>query len=137
MSLHILVVDDDKFTRMKVKSLLEGQGFRVDATDDLAEITRVVANDAVDVILMDVEMPNLSGDRLARVILSRIEHPPRIFLHSALEPTLLEAKARAIGAQGIIPKGLTGEQYADRIESAMAKRSGSADGGHLGLKETP
>lgn len=131
MSLNILIVDDDRFAREKVKAMLQEQGFFCQATEDWAEITRIVANEQVDVILMDVEMPHLSGDRIASVILKRIQNPPRIFLHSSLPVETLAVKAREIGVHGFIPKGLKAEEYAERIESAMAK--GGFDGGHLGF----
>lgn len=133
MSLNILIVDDDRFAREKVKSMLVKQGFQCQATEDWSEITRIVANEQVDVILMDVEMPHLSGDRIASIILKRIQNPPRIFLHSTLPVEKLQEKVKEIGAHGYIPKGLKPEHYAERIESAMAK--GSFDGGHLGFQK--
>lgn len=132
MSLSLLIVDDDKFTRMKVQSVLQKQGFRVQATDDWAEITRIIAQDSIDVILMDVEMPHLNGDRIASVILKTVENPPRIFLHSTLAPEVLDAKAKEIGIHGFIPKGVSGEEYAEKIEAALTKAS-SFDGAHLGI----
>jgi CheY-like chemotaxis protein len=133
MSMSILVVDDDRFVREKVKSMLRQQGFVCQATDDWAEITKIVANEKVDVILMDVEMPHLSGDRIASIILKRIQNPPRIFLHSSLPVATLQEKAKQIGAHGIIPKGLKAEEYTLKIESALTK--GSFDGGHLGFQK--
>lgn len=121
MSLNILVVDDDRFAREKVKSILRSQGFQAFATDDWAEITRIVAAERVDVILMDVEMPHLSGDRIASILLKRLETPPKIFLHSTLDPAALAKKAKEVGAHGYIPKGLRPVEYAAKIENALAE----------------
>ncbi len=133
MSLSILIVDDDRFTRKKVSAMLEGQGFHVHATDDWAEITRIVATRHIDVILMDVEMPDLTGDRLAKVILKTVAEPPKILLHSSLDAAVLDQKAREIGAQGYITKGLPAEEYAERIEASITGKAASFEGGHLGF----
>lgn len=135
--MNILIIDDDRFTRKKVEALLTREGFTVRSTDDWAEITRIIAQDSIDVILMDVEMPHLRGDRIASVIMKTVQNPPHIFLHSSLDPAELDRRAREIGVDGYIPKGLTGPEYAERIDAAMTKR-GSFDGAHLGfVKDGP
>jgi CheY-like chemotaxis protein len=116
---RVLIVDDDRLVRAKVKSMLESQGMEVWATDDWSEIAKVVAGQAIDVILMDVEMPSLGGDRIAQILLKRLDRTV-ILLHSSLEPVALMAKVREVGAHGYIPKGMKAVEYAAKIENALA-----------------
>lgn len=116
---RVLIVDDDRLVRAKVSSMLEGQGMAVWATDDWSEITKLVANEAIDVILMDIEMPSLGGDRIAQILLKRLDRT-LILLHSSLEPVALMAKVKEVGAHGYIPKGLKPVEYVAKIENALA-----------------
>lgn len=123
MSELVLVVDDDRLAREKVKSDLKGLGFRVMATDEWPEISKIVAAEDVSVILMDIEMPHLGGDRIASVLLKRLKNPPRILLHSSRSAGELATKAEQIGAHGYIQKGMDLAEYEQRIRAAIAQRA--------------
>lgn len=135
MALTVLIIDDDKLVRTKVSHMLSQRGFQTHHTDDWAEITKILAAETIDLILMDVEMPHLSGDRIAKVIFKTVQDPPLIYLHSSLEEDDLAERTAAIGANGFLRKGLSGDDYAARIESAVAKARASFDGGHLGVSK--
>lgn len=123
MSELVLVVDDDRLAREKVKAMLAGMGFRCRTTDEWPEISRIVASEEVSVILMDIEMPHLGGDRIASVLLKRLENPPRILLHSSRSEGELATKAELIGAHGYIQKGMDQDEYEQRIRAAIARRA--------------
>ena len=66
---RILVVDDNMTNRLIVKAFLAGAGCIVDEADNgLAAIDKVRRDDAIDLILMDVNMPIMSGDEAAKRI---------------------------------------------------------------------
>ena len=57
----ILVVDDFDDTRLLLRTWLERRGFRVVEAEDGIEAIQLAASEAPDLIIMDMEMPQLDG----------------------------------------------------------------------------
>src|SRR4029079_7839897 len=67
--------------------------------------TLAILRDKPDVVLLDVHMPGLSGDRLAELATPRKDRPhPLIILHSGSSRAELEELAKRCGAAGVIEK---------------------------------
>jgi two-component system, OmpR family, response regulator len=63
---HVLVVDDDPSMRDVIGTYLEGQNFQVTAVSDGRAMTRVLADKAVDLIILDLKLANEDGLDLMR-----------------------------------------------------------------------
>jgi two-component system, OmpR family, response regulator len=63
---HVLVVDDDPSMRDVVRSYLENQNFQVSTVSDGRGMTRVLADKAVDLIILDLKLTNEDGLDLMR-----------------------------------------------------------------------
>jgi two-component system, OmpR family, response regulator len=63
---HILVVDDEQEICEIVRQYLEGEGFRVTSVHDGAGMRRVMATEAVSLVILDVMLPGEDGLTLAR-----------------------------------------------------------------------
>lgn len=62
----IMVVDDDQHVRTIVAEFLDGSGYHVLEAGDAREALRLLADSqAVDMIITDVRMPDISGLELA------------------------------------------------------------------------
>jgi len=59
--LRVLVVDDNEINRLLVTTLLEEQGMTVHEARDGKEAVRMATSGVHDLILMDVQMPQMSG----------------------------------------------------------------------------
>jgi DNA-binding response OmpR family regulator len=57
----ILYVDDDAALREIVKDQLSSQGFAVDEAEDGADAIKKLDSGSIDVMLLDINMPNKSG----------------------------------------------------------------------------
>src|SRR3990172_7174447 len=79
----VLVVDDDPDLREFVRVVLEGAEYRVRLACDGAEALRLLAEEAPDVILLDIKMPGLSGDDLLRLFRRLQRHPPVVIMTAA------------------------------------------------------
>ena len=71
----ILVVDDDTVTRVVLRHLLERAGHDVIEAVDGIDALELLDRDAVDLIISDQEMPNLSGLELRRALGERFGGP--------------------------------------------------------------
>jgi two-component system OmpR family response regulator len=61
---HILAVDDDPTMRELVADYLGSHGFRVSAVADGREMARIVAEDAVDLVVLDLKLAGEDGLQL-------------------------------------------------------------------------
>jgi DNA-binding NtrC family response regulator len=67
-SARILVVDDDKVVLRAAKEILSREGYQVVAIDDAVEGLTASKDPSIDVAVLDIKMPNLSGMDLLRAI---------------------------------------------------------------------
>ncbi|MFX5521582.1 response regulator, partial [Acinetobacter baumannii] len=65
---HIQLVDDDGQIRPLVAKFLRANGFKVSAARDGYEMREVVAHTTVDLVILDVMLPGISGFDLCREI---------------------------------------------------------------------
>jgi len=63
---HVLVVDDDPSMRDVIGNYLESKNFRVSAVSDGRAMARVLADTAVDLIILDLKLTNENGLDLLR-----------------------------------------------------------------------
>jgi DNA-binding LytR/AlgR family response regulator len=90
--LKVLVVDDERHALDELGWLL-GQDPRVGpvrTTDSAAEALRVLQEEPVDAVFMDIRMPGLTGLELARV-LSQFKTPPPVVFVTAHDEHAVEA----------------------------------------------
>ena len=58
---RILVAEDDDISQQVVRAALQTAGFAVDIVEDGAEAISAVQARAYDLVLMDIQMPNVDG----------------------------------------------------------------------------
>jgi two-component system chemotaxis sensor kinase CheA len=102
---QVLVVDDSITTRTLEKNILETAGFDVSVAIDGVEAWSMIADHDFDVVISDVEMPNMNGLDLTVAIKNHphYSHLPVILLTSLGKPEQREAGLRA-GADAYLIK---------------------------------
>jgi CheY-like chemotaxis protein len=103
---HILVVDDSLATRELERSILETAGYKVSTARDGVEGLSMARDLKPDLVLSDVEMPNMDGFRLCNAIKqdSRLNDLPVIIV-SSRDSEEDRRKGLQAGAQAYIIKG--------------------------------
>jgi DNA-binding NarL/FixJ family response regulator len=101
----ILVIDDNAVVLEATRATLEQAGFRVVTLDRASGAVVAVLQERPDLVLLDVNMPNMTGDSLADVLgRTRATRGTLVVLYSSLPANALRMKAMAAGAHGFIQK---------------------------------
>jgi CheY-like chemotaxis protein len=106
LPLRILVAEDNAINQKVVLRLLERLGYRADVAANGIEALEAIERQAYDVILMDVQMPEMDGIEAARRIFQRFERheAPRVI---AMTANVLQGDrelALAAGMEGFLSK---------------------------------
>lgn len=119
-AMRVLVVDDSITTRTLEKHILETAGFDVHVAIDGQEAWNKLANQDFDLVISDVEMPNINGLELTRLIKSSAatQHLPVILLTSLAKPEQREAGLRA-GADAYLVKSQFDQEELLRVIQAV------------------
>lgn len=67
-STRVVVIDDDDFEREFLVELLRRAGFNVSAMSSVIGVTNHLVQEHVQVVVLDVMMPTIRGDRLAQLL---------------------------------------------------------------------
>lgn len=114
---RILVVDDSAICLEATAMMLEDSGYEVVTIDSPFALSSALAREGPDLVLIDVTMPGLSGDKLVEIaVRNRGERTPVIVLHSDRSEHELRDLARGCGAAGFVRKTSDAEQLTREID---------------------
>jgi DNA-binding response OmpR family regulator len=128
VSKTVVIIDDDVLVLETARRLLERDGLRVFVYSEGHDATNFAARHQPDLVLMDVNMPFLSGDSMA-TLFKRHEQLSAVplVLFSSNEEGSLRRMAREIGANGYICKSEMGAGFSARILGLLEQRARPAD----------
>lgn len=123
----ILVVDDEERFRTNMLRLLDMNGLSALAATGGREALDIVDREPVDVILLDMKMPGMSGAEVMAELSKRKDRPEVIFLsgHASLDLPLDKVCS---GACDYLIKPCTMDVLLAKIESAMERRRARSTG---------
>jgi DNA-binding response OmpR family regulator len=116
-SLRVLVVDDDLVTLDLIERTLRADGIEVMTCSSPIGVTNVIMSFSPRIVLVDVHIPALSGDRLIGI--SKKWAPPGTLfvLYSASDEARLRGLAREVDADGWISKSVTGSDLTAKLRA--------------------
>lgn len=116
----ILAVDDSPSMRQMVSYTLENAGFDVVMASDGVEALKIAGDTAVNLVLTDVNMPNMDGITLVKELrkLAAYRHKPILVLttESSQEKKL---QGKAAGATGWIVKPFDPDQLVTTLRRVL------------------
>jgi len=65
---HILVVDDDKHTRLLFRTVLESENYTVFTAENGIKALDVMESEHIDLVVLDIMMPELDGYEFTRLL---------------------------------------------------------------------
>lgn len=116
---RILVIDDSPTVVVALREALAPSGHEVETLEVFTDLAPAIRTRPPDLIVLDLEIPALSGLEMGRFVRRfEREHVP-ILIHSGRAETELREAAEALGAAGWVPKGLPPSELRRRVEAAL------------------
>lgn len=114
----ILIVDDNHDTAILMAELLRAHGFAAFGVDSAAACLELLDREAMDVVVTDVAMPDMSGIELCHELRAR-NPAPRILVMSGWDSCADIAAARQAGALAYLVKPVGAAALARAIQRAL------------------
>ncbi len=118
---HILVVDDEEHLAVGIKFNLEAEGYRVTTASDGPKALAAIENDdsTVDLVVLDLMMPGMSGYEVCEQIRNSGRHMPVLMLSAR---TLSEDRTHGfdVGANQYMVKPFELGELISRIKNLLA-----------------
>ncbi len=128
---HILVVDDELEIRYSVASYLMNEGYRVTSAPSGARMRKILGDQAVDLVTLDLDRPGENGLDMARRL--RAESDIGIIMLSGRGEVDDRATGLEIGADDYLTKPFSLRELLARVRSVLRRRAAE----RLGHGERP
>lgn len=122
--IRILLVDDDDMSRGAIHKMLERAGYAVESTSDGDEVIRMYGQQAADLVITDLIMPDKDGLEIIQD-LRRLNPKVRILAISGggrVDANEYLAVARKFGAVEVLSKPFTKDELRKAVDSALGTK---------------
>ena len=117
---HILVADDDRNTRRYMQAVLEDAHYTVTTAKDGAEALDILGRKHIDLIVLDVMMPEMDGYELTRELREAQDNIP-ILMVSARQLPADKKKGFLVGTDDYMTKPVDEEEMLLRIRALLRR----------------
>jgi len=120
----ILVVEDEASFSEALEFLLGKEGFSVVSADTGAEALRKFDQGGIDLVLLDLMIPEVSGTEVCRQIRAKSRVP--IIMLTAKDSEVDKVVGLEIGADDYVTKPYSSRELVARIRAVLRRNSGEA-----------
>ncbi|MHA7059459.1 tetratricopeptide repeat-containing hybrid sensor histidine kinase/response regulator [Aquimarina sp. M1] len=117
---NILIVDDNKINQIVTQNILKKKGYTCNLASNGMDAIEMVKNEDFDLILMDINMPEMNGLDATTVIRTFNIHIPIIAL-TAVEEGEIRDQALSVGMNDVIIKPYDTQQFFQTIMKNISK----------------
>ena len=120
---RLLVADDNKVNRLLLARSLELQGHRVSTAENGRIALEMLRNDAFDLLLLDMEMPEMDGFQVLEQLVgdTKLRDLP-VLVTSSLEGVAHVVRCIELGADDFLKKPVNPVLLKARIDSSLEKK---------------
>ncbi|QPK79795.1 response regulator transcription factor [Corynebacterium lizhenjunii] len=134
--MRILVVDDEQAVRESLRRSLSFNGYDVDLASDGQEAIDAVQRDNPDLVILDVNMPNVDGLEVCRKLRSEGWGRPILML-TARDGVSDRVAGLDAGADDYLPKPFALEELLARVRSLVRRAAASEVRGVPASQKSP
>ena len=117
---HVLVVDDDKNTRLLLKAVLEQAHYTVSTAENGEEALAVMDREHVDLVVLDIMMPKMDGYEFTETLRESQNYLP-ILMVSAKQLPEDRRKGFIVGTDDYMTKPIDLEEMLLRIKALLRR----------------
>ncbi len=118
---HILVVEDNAINQMLLKHTLTKSGAKITIACNGLDALEVLKNITVDLILMDIQMPELDGYQTTQIIRKELQLSLPIVAMTALALHGEEQKCITTGMNGYMSKPFSLEVFYQTLQKVLSE----------------
>ena len=115
---HILVVDDDRSTRLFMRALLEAEHYTVSLAENGEDAMKTMEKEHIDLVVLDIMMPKMDGYEFTRELRSVNEELP-VLMVSAKQLPEDRKQGYKLGANDFMTKPVDEEEMLLRIKNLL------------------
>ena len=120
----ILVVEDDADNQLLITRILTAQGYDVATAGDGIDALMLLGKQEFDLILSDINMPNLDGFKFLEIMNQKGVQAPLMFLTARADEED-EVKGLELGALDYLKKPIKKDALLMRVKRALGRRAGT------------
>ena len=117
---RIMVVDDDKNTRLLLKAVLEAENFTVFTAENGEDALKLMDEQHIDLVVLDVMMPKMDGYEFTKVLREANNSLP-ILMVSAKQLPADKKKGFLVGTDDYMTKPIDEEEMLLRIKALLRR----------------
>jgi len=118
---HILIIDDDPAVRDVLNEIVATFGYDPHPVDSAKEAVSRLTKGRIDLIFLDISMPEITGDQLLEFIRKKGFQTPVVVISAHVDEAV-EARLRAAGVSGILEKPFEVSDVIDLMEEALTRQ---------------
>jgi len=117
---RILIVDDNPDVLLLLERRLGAVGYETVHASNAAEALAILETSQMEMVVLDVMMPGISGYDMLKLIKDKFESPPPVIVYSAVEDVDEKVKGKETRAYTYVVKTPSGSLLLEAIQSALA-----------------
>lgn len=123
----IFLAEDDERMRAELQQLLRKNGFDCEATADFHDLPGQILQSEADLVLLDLNLPELDGLTVLRTVRTSSEVP--VLILTSRDSEIDELMGMHLGADDFMTKPFNAQILIARIESVLRRTARQSDAG--------
>ena len=122
---HICVVEDEVLVREELSSMLENNGYKVSTVESFDDVVGEIISIDPDIVLLDVNLPNMSGFQICRALKNKSSVP--VVILTSRDDLKDELNALELGADEFMTKPYRKERLLLRLSNVLKRYEGRSN----------
>ncbi len=124
-TLNILIAEDNPVNQKVALLILKKLGYQADLACNGQEVLKALEKHVYDLVLMDIQMPEMDGIEATKIIRKRWPQGPKIIVVTSFNPEICREQCFCAGADDFINKPVR----MNELDAAIERNMSSADCG--------